>query len=137
MSGCCGEAIINGIYRPLSERLLEYGREAYAGSEFNGNTVMWIFTFYDDMAACEACRNGLSGMYDWFYNYNLFDNPSKCVKIVVEPEPAANLIVTEMGWDKLPLNVFTDRDGRIFDMLFEFPSHEWLDKYILPRIQNS
>lgn len=137
MSVCCSDGVfISGEYQPLSQRLLSYGMEAYKDVKKRQRVVMWVFMFYDESAMCPACKQSYSEMFAWFHKYNLFDDPVRCVRTVIEPEPKKNLIYTDLGMNKLPTVVFADEKGRILDILFEFPGTKWLEQYVLPFIQD-
>lgn len=56
-------------------------------------------------------------------------------KTLVEGQTSVDGIIEELGIKSPPVNIFTDADGKIIDMLFEYPDDAWLDKYILPFIQ--
>lgn len=136
MSACCGDkVIIRGGYEPLSQRLLSYGKEAYSDVTAKQRVVMWIFIFYDNDSACQTCKSAFDDMFAWFHKYGLFTDPSRAVRTVVEDDPEKNLIYTDFGMSKLPMLVFTDSEGRILDILFEFPNEKWLNNYIMPYIQ--
>jgi hypothetical protein len=137
MSVCCSDGVfISGEYQPLSQRLLSYGMEAYKDVKKRQRVVMWVFMFYDESAMCPACKQSYSEMFAWFHKYNLFDDPVRCVRTVIEPEPKKNLIYTDLGMNKLPTVVFADEKCRILDILFEFPGTKWLEQYVLPFIQD-
>jgi hypothetical protein len=137
MSCCSDAAVINGGYTPLSQRLLEYGMDAYSDLAPNRQRViMWVFIFYDQNDQCPTCKQAFDGMFSWFNKYHLLDDPVRCVRTVVEPEPEKNLIFVDRGSRKLPMVLFCNEKGMIFDELFEFPGAKWLEEYILPYIQN-
>lgn len=136
MSCCDEKAVIQGIYKPLNERLIEYGKEAFSDVQLNNRTILWIFSFYEQADDCEECRSSFSDMWDWFHKYGLFNNPVRSVKSVVEPEPHNNLIYNDLGFTKLPMHLFCDENGKIFDIILGFPSTAWLDTYILPIVKN-
>lgn len=136
MSACCGNNVfIQSGYRTLSHRLLDYGKEAYADVTSRQRVIMWVFIFYDDSTMCKMCKAAFDEMFSWFRKYGLFDNPVRCVRTVIEDDPEKNLIYTDLGMQKLPAIVFADDNGRIIDILFEFPEAKWLENYILPYIQ--
>ena len=97
---------------------------------------MWVFSFFDESKMCEKCRSDFATMYEWFQKYGLFDSPTGCVRIVVEGSPGGNLIYTDLGMEKLPAHLFCDSRGRIVDILFQFPTVQWLEKHVLPFIQS-
>lgn len=133
---CCGEAVtVDGIYRPLSLRLLEYGRDAYKNTTSSQRVVMWVFSFYEAKNECPVCKHGIERMYEWFGKYGLLENPARGVRIVLDDEASTSAILDDMHVDYSPVNIFTDGEGKVIDMLFEFPDEAWLDKYILPFIQ--
>lgn len=137
MSICCSDGVfISGEYQPLSHRLLSYGEEAYKDVKKHQRVVMWVFLFYDESDLCPKCKESFRDMFDWFNKYGLFNDPIRCVRTVVEPEPMKNLIYTDLGMKKLPAVVFADEKCRILDILFEFPGPRWLEEYVLPYIQD-
>lgn len=136
MARCCPETPeIDGIYKPLSRRLVDFGNEVYADCNGSQRVIMWVFSFYDGMANCKVCKHSLDEMYGWFHKYGLLNDPVRGVRMVVEDEPHTNMIYNDFGFTKLPMHIFTDGDGKIIDMLFDFPEADWLDKYILPYLQ--
>lgn len=136
MAKCCPETPeIDGIYKTLSRRLVDFGNEVYADCIADQRVIMWVFSFYDGMANCKVCKHSLDEMYGWFHKYGLLNDPVRGVRMVVEDEPHTNMIYNDFGFTKLPMHIFTDGDGKIIDMLFDFPEAEWLDKYILPYLQ--
>lgn len=135
MAQCCPETEIDGIYKPLCRRLVDFGKEVYADCSSEQRVIMWVFSFYDGMANCKVCKHSLDEMYGWFNKYGLLNDPVRGVRMVVEDEPHTNMICNDFGFTKLPMHIFTDGDGRIIDMLFDFPEGEWLDRYILPYLQ--
>lgn len=137
MSACCGKAVIRAGYETISQRFLNYGREAYAENTKKQRVVMWVFSFFDEQNMCKTCRTAFGEMFDWFNKYGLFDSLSTAVRLVIEPSPEQNLIYKDLGMEKLPANVFCDSEGKIIEILFEFPDSRWLDNYILPYIQEA
>lgn len=136
MAACCPETPdIGGIYKTLSQRLLDFGHKVYADCVSQNRVIMWVFSFYDGLSKCKVCKHSMQAMYDWFRSHGLFDNPAREVRIVIEDEPTTDPIYTEMHLNSLPVHIFTDGNGRVIDMLFDFPDAAWLDKYILPYIQ--
>jgi len=131
---CCdGMNVKIGLYKPLSQRLLDFGNETY--SDFTSvNTLMWMFIFYDGNTDCPKCKSSLSDIHDWFYNKGLLDNKNGMVKIVVEPEPEKCKIYTDFGFTLKPMHIFCDSKGNIFDIFTGLPDVNWLDKHILPYI---
>lgn len=136
MPECCEKAIIRSGYVPLSRRLLEYGEESYSDSTLTQNVVMWVFSFFDEDSMCRKCRMAFGEMFDWFDRYGLFKDPVRGVRMVIEPQASQNLIYADLGMEKLPANIFCDAEGRIIDIIFEFPEARWLEEHILPVIQN-
>ena len=136
MSCCSDSVVIHGGYEPLSQRLLSYGQDAYSDVNSRQRVVMWVFVFYDENDQCPSCKQAFSDMFSWFNKYHLFDDPVRCVRTVIEPEPEKNLIYTDLGMHKLPAVVFCTDKGQIYDIVFEFPGQKWLEEYILPYIQN-
>lgn len=134
---CCNGNKVNiGLYKPLSDRLIDFGNEVYA--DFKGsNTILWMFIFYDGNSDCPVCKSSLADIHDWFYKKGLFDNSNAMVKIVVEPEPEKCKIYTDLGLTLKPMHIFCDSRGRIFDIFTGLPTTEWLDKHILPFIQSN
>jgi len=133
---CCGDPVrIDGIYKPLSLRLLEYGKAAYKDTTSSQRVVMWVFSFYEAKDECPVCKHGIETMYNWFDKYGLLENPARGVRIVIDDEAKKSAILDDMHVDFAPVNIFTDSEGKVIDMLFEFPNEPWLDKYILPFIQ--
>jgi hypothetical protein len=96
---------------------------------------MWVFSFYEAKDECPVCKHGIETMYNWFNKYGLLENPARGVRIVIDDEASRSAILDDMHVDFAPVNIFTDADGKVIDMLFEFPNEPWLDKYILPFIQ--
>lgn len=136
MSICCSdEVVVKGIYKPLNQRLLDFGNEVYKDCETEQRVIMWVFSFYDPESTCKACKNAFDTMYNWFNQYGLTNDPVHGVRMVVEDEPNKNLIYMDLGINKLPMHIFTDSKGKIFDIIYEFPEKKWLDEYILPYIQ--
>jgi len=136
MSICCSDGVfISGEYIPLSQRLLAYGKEAYSDVTKRQRVIMWVFVFYDETDMCPQCKQSFSDMFAWFNKNNLFNDPIRCVRTVLEPDPKKNLIYTDLGMAKLPAVVFADEKCRILDILFEFPGEKWLNEYVLPYIQ--
>lgn len=136
--GCCDKkAPIDGIYVPLSKRLIEFGVETYGEQlmEKYRYTHVWVFSFYEDADMCEDCQMKFSAMNKWFMDYGLFDDPIRNVKWIVEDQPQKNLIYKEIGFTKTPMHIFTNSEGKIFDIVAGFPTAEWLEKYILPLIR--
>lgn len=137
MSICCSDGVfISGEYVPLSQRLLAYGKEAYSDVTKRQRVIMWVFIFYDESDMCPKCKESFSDMFAWFNKNNLFNDPIRCVRTVLEPEPKKNLIYTDLGMAKLPAVVFADEKCRVLDILFEFPGERWLNEYVLPYIQD-
>jgi len=137
MSICCSDGVfISGEYVPLSQRLLAYGKEAYSDVTKRQRVIMWVFIFYDESDMCPKCKESFSDMFAWFNKNNLFNDPIRCVRTVLEPEPKKNLIYTDLGMAKLPAVVFADEKCRVLDILFEFPGDRWLNEYVLPYIQD-
>lgn len=130
-----GMAVIPGTYVPLSRRLLEYGKAIYGGDRCNRRFILWVFAFYDASDECPVCKHALSGMIDWFNKFGLVDNPSRCIGFVLEDEPASNMIFNDLKFPMSPVTVFADPEGRVLDIIYEFPDGDWMDRYILPIIQ--
>lgn len=128
--------IIHGGFEMLSKRLLDYGNEAYSDLVSRQRVIMWIFIFYDENDLCPACKQAFSDLFDWLDKYNLREDPVRCVRTVIEPEPEKNLIYTDLGMQKLPAIVFCNENGLIYHVMFHFPEQKWLDTYILPYIQD-
>ena len=126
---------IDGIYKPLSRRLVDFGNEVYADCSADQRVIMWVFSCYVGMPKCKACKLSLDEVYGWFHKYGLLNDPVRGVRMVVEDEPHTNISYNDFGVTKLPMHIFTDGDGKIIDMLFDFPEADWLDKYILPYLQ--
>ena len=136
MAQCCPETLeIDSIYKPISRRLVDFGNEVYADCTNTQRVIMWVFSFFNGMANCKVCKHSLDEMYGWFHKYGLLNDPVRGVRMVVDDEPHMNKLYTELGFSKLPMHIFTDGGGRIIDILFDFPDAEWLDKYILPYLQ--
>ena len=138
MSGCCEGNPIDGIYIPLHKRLIEYGKESYSDHLLKKfpNTLMWIFTFYNNNDLCIDCETKFSNMIQWFNKYGLLEDPMKNVKWVVDDDIDNNLILKDLNIKKTPFHMFCTSDGKIIDIIFGFPSQKWLEKYILPIIRN-
>lgn len=133
---CCGKAVIHGEYKPLNQRLLDYGKEVYDDAvSKKQRTLIWVFSFYDEKANCPVCKGALGEMFGWFHKYNLFKDPIRSVKVVVEPEPDKNLLYTDLHLNQLPVHLFCDSNGNIFDILYDTPNEKWLETYILPIVQ--
>lgn len=136
MSLCCNKTVVvKGTYKPLSTRLLDFGNEVYSGSTSTQRILMWVFSFFDEKNDCPVCRDGLSKMYGWFNKYGLTTDPVRGVRMVLENRPDTNLIYQDLGIEKLPVNIFTDSEGKVIDIIYEFPDEEWLDAYILPLVK--
>ena len=136
MSKCCPETPeISGTYKTLSRRLVDFGNEVYADCTYDQRVIMWVFSFYDGLSNCKVCKHSLDEIYGWFHEYGFLSNPTRGVRIVVEDEPHTNLMYNELGFSKLPMHIFTDGEGKIIDILYDFPDKEWLDKFILPYLQ--
>lgn len=134
--GCCEDIPIDGEYIPIHRRFLEYGKDSYGDTlaEKFPITHMWIFTFYEDAELCTECQDKLSEMHSWFEKYNLFNDPIKNVKWVVDDDIANNLILIDLHVNKTPVHFFCDSDGKIVDIVYGFPDTVWLEKHILPLI---
>ena len=85
MSCCSDTVVIHGGYEPLSQRLLNYGKDAYSDVVSRQRVVMWVFVFYDENDQCPTCKQAFSDMFAWFNKYHLFDDPVRCVRTVIEP----------------------------------------------------
>ena len=137
MTCCNKKAPIDYIYVPLSERLVDFGKEV-SGEQLMkqySSTFMWVFTFYGDDDLCDDCKFKFAAMNQWFQQYSLFTDPIRNVKWILEDEPEKNLIYQEMGFSKTPMHMFCDKDGKIIDIIMGFPTPEWLEKYILPLVK--
>jgi len=132
---CSGPVEIDGIYKPISVRLREIGEDAYRATETSQRVIMWVFSFFNAKDECPVCQGGLERLYGWFHRYGLLDNPARGVRIVIDDDAASSEILDDMHVDSAPVNIFADSEGKIIDMLFEYPDEWWLDKYILPFIQ--
>jgi len=133
---CCGKPVdIDGIYKPLSLRLLEYGLDAYKNTTSSQRVIMWVYSFYNAKDECPVCKHGIETMYNWFGKHGLLENPTRGVRIVVDDEASTSSILDDIHVDFAPVNIFTDGEGKVIDMIFEFPDEYWLEKYILPFIQ--
>lgn len=133
---CCrGAVAIDGIYKPLSLRLLELGKDAYKDTTGSHRVIMWVYSFYNAKDECPVCKGGLERLYGWFMKYGVLDNPAREVRIVIDDEASTSAILDDMHVDFAPVNIFADSEGRIIDMVFEYPDEWWLDRYILPFIQ--
>lgn len=126
---------INGIYKPLSKRLVDFGNEVYSDCKSSQNVIMWVFSFYDGLANCKICKHSLEEMYDWFNKYGLLNDPVRGVRIVIEDEPSTNMIYSDLRFNTVPVHIFADGEGKVIDILYDFPDTEWLNKFILPYIQ--
>lgn len=136
MAQCCPETPeIDGIYKPLCRRLVDFGNKVYADCKTDQRVIMWVFSFYNGMANCKVCKHALEEMYGWFNKYGLLNDPVRGVRMVVEDEPHTDKFYVELGFTKLPMHIFADGNGRVIDILYDFPDSEWLDKYILPYLQ--
>ena len=133
---CCrGKVAIDGIYKPLSVRLRELGEDAYRDTKGSHRVIMWVFSFFNAKDECPVCKGGLERLYGWFMKYGLLDNPSREARIVIDDEASTSAILDDMHVDFAPVNIFADAEGKVIDMVFEYPDEWWLDKYILPFIQ--
>lgn len=133
---CCGEPVlIDGIYRPLCNTLVKYGMDAYKDVPSTPRVVMWVFSFFDAKKECPVCKHGLEEMYGWFGKHGLLENQSRAVRIVVDDDAEHSSILDDLHIDFVPVNIFTDGEGKIIDEIFEFPGEEWLERVILPFIQ--
>jgi hypothetical protein len=126
---------IDGIYLPLSKRLVEFGNQVYADCTSSQRVIMWVFSFYDADSECPVCKHGLERLRDWFAKYGLVDNPVRSVGLVADDDAKSSSVLDDLHIDFAPVNIFTDGDGKVIDILFEFPDEAWLDKNILPFIQ--
>lgn len=135
LSGTVTATVGDEIDKSLAQRLLDYGNEVYGGCASTQRVLMWVFTFYDASADCPACRDGLERMYGWFHRYGFTTDRVRGVRMVVEDEPGKNRIYGDLGMQRLPAHIFTDSEGRIFDVLFTFPDDAWLESHILPIFQ--
>jgi hypothetical protein len=135
---CCEDFPIDDIYVPLSRRLVDYGKEVYGETLLKSYpyTHMWIFTFYKDSDLCVDCEQKFAEMAKWFNDYGLFQDAMKNVKWVVDDDIDNNMILKDMAVHKTPMHLFCDKEGKIIDLVYGFPSIEWLKKYILPYINN-
>lgn len=133
---CCGKAIIRAGTDMLCTRLLENGKEAYAGLKNEQRVILYVFAFFDGKNMCPKCKSDFSGMIEWFTKYNMFDDPARAVRIVLEDDPSHNLMYPDLGITKLPLFLYCDGTGRIMDIRFDFPSTRWLEEHILPYYQS-
>lgn len=132
---CCkGNKKNIGLYKPLSQRLVDMGNECY--SDFKDiNTILWIFVFYDGASECAKCLSSLTEMHSWFETKGLLDSKTGMVKIIAEPEPDKCKVYTDFGFNIKPMHIICDSMGRILDIFTGLPDKEWLDKHILPIIQ--
>ena len=135
MAACCGKAIIRGGDLFLSDRLVEYGKDAFADAFDHARTVMWVFVFYSEEEKCPVCKSKLDEFFDWFNKYNLLGDPVRMVRAVVEDEPEKNLIISDIGFRKIPMVMFCRPNGDIFHINPAIPDAEWLESHILPIIQ--
>ena len=132
---CSGPVVIDGIYKPLSRSLLDYGKEVYSETTSTQRVILWVFSFYDAKSECPVCRNGIERMYDWFHKFGLLTDPVRGVRMVLDDDPDSNPVFTDLKLASKPVNIFTDENGMVYDIIYEFPDDAWLDKYILPLIQ--
>lgn len=133
---CCGEPVeIDGKYQPLCIRLKDVGMATYGDEARSRRFVMWVFSFYDAKSECPVCKHGLERLRDWFARYGLVDNPVRSVGLVADDDAPTSAILDDMHIDFAPVNIFADGDGKVIDILFEFPDDDWLDRNILPFIQ--
>ena len=136
MAKCCPETPeIDGIYKPLSRRLVDFGNEVYADCSADQRVIMWVFSFYNAKDECPVCKHGIESMYNWFGKHGLLENPARGVRIVIDDEASTSAILDDIHVDFAPVCMFTDGEGKVIDMIFEFPDDAWLEKYILPFIQ--
>ena len=63
------------------------------------------------------------------------ENTPDDLLIVIDDEASTSAILDDMHVDFAPVNIFADAEGKVIDMVFEYPDEWWLDKYILPFIQ--
>jgi len=136
--GCCEDIPIDDVYIPLSTRLVDYGTDSYGEQLLNKfpHTHMWIFSFYKDEELCIDCEQKFADMAGWFTKYGLLEDSLKNVKWVVDDDVDNNLILKDLAIQKTPLHLFSDEHGKIIDVVFGFPSPQWLEKHILPLIRN-
>ena len=133
---CCGEPVdIAGTYKPLSIYLRDIGLKTYGDEAKSRRFVMWVFSFYNADSECPVCKHGLERLRDWFAKYGLVDNPVRSVGLVADDDAKSSSVLDDLHIDFAPVNIFTDGDGKVIDILFEFPDEAWLDKNILPFIQ--
>lgn len=133
---CCGKAIITAGDSSLSARLLKYGQEAYADLKKEQRVIMWIFAWIDEKNMCQKCRSDFADMIEWFNKYDLFENPARAARLVIETKPENNRILGDREITKLPLFLYCDEHGRIIDERFIFPEVKWLEQNILPYFQS-
>ena len=53
---CCDGKFDVGLYKPLSQQLVDFGNECFANF-VDRNTLMWMFIFYDGENDCPKCRS--------------------------------------------------------------------------------
>jgi hypothetical protein len=135
--GCCKDSVpIDGIYVPLNKRFVEYGTTNYGKNmEQFPDTHMWIFTFYDDDEMCQECGPRLVEMGKWFKQYGILESLHRNVKWIIDDNISNNLILRDLNIVKTPVHFFCASDGKIIDIVYGFPTYEWLEKYILPMIR--
>lgn len=136
---CCGKTSSDDVYKPLNRRLVEWGEEVTGPDALirYPGTKLWVFTFasFDD-SSCISCQEKLSAMVNWFHKYGLLENPINNVKWIFEDEMDDNLIAKDISLTKSPTHLFCNENGDIIDIVLGFPSPEWLEKYILPLVNN-
>ena len=142
MSCCPKKAIVDGEYVPLNARLVEYGKSSYGEVLMKRfpNTKVWIFSFFDGKKICPDCRDRFGIMAKWLNEYGFQEDPINNVKWIFENFEGAdgkhveNMIWNEFGLTKMPLHIFCDSDGNIFNMYVGFPDEKWLVEYLRPYI---
>ena len=136
--GCCDKPNSSDqLYVPLNRRLVQYAidsSEAEYLAQFP-TTKLFIFMFADLVNPCVECRERFAKTVDWFTKYNLLNDPVNNTKLIIEAEMEKNLICADLGLTHSPTFMVCDPDGNIMDMFSGYPSDEWLEKYILPRVQ--
>ena len=136
MSCCDPIDFIDAEYAPISQRLSAYGKEVYGVSAMTEypDTKMWIFSFIDSSQVCSECLDPIHEFHEWFNKYGLFTNHSSHVKWVIEGEPSTNMLWRDLKLSNTPLHVFCDGNGAIWELFYGYPSEQWLDMFVLPKV---
>ncbi len=136
---CCQDKFGNGLYYPISTRLLEMGKTSTAPELFEKypDTHIWLFSFLKKKdLECPDCTNKLQDMVAWFDKFGILKNPTRNLKWIFEDDMDNNMICKDIGLTKSPAHVICNKDGNIIDIVIGFPDETWLKKFILPLVND-